>query len=66
MVRARYPTMIMVKCVTDDVLKVTWRRVEAKGHLLIRVHAVLCDDPTIPLACLIYGDVVEGGLHIDG
>ena len=65
MIWAQYPAMVVVECVADDVLKMTWRRVEAKGHFLIRIHAVLRDDSAMPLACLVYGNVVEGHLHID-
>ena len=55
----------MVERVADDVLKMTWRQVEAKGHFLIHIYAILCDDSAIPLARLVYGNVVEGRLHID-
>ena len=65
MIWARYPAMVVVERVADDVLKMTWRRVEAKGHFLMRIHIVLCDDSAIPLAHLVYGNVVEGHLHIN-
>ena len=65
MIWVRYPAMIMVEHVTDDVLKMVWRRVEAKGHFLIRITTILCDNSAIPLARLVYGNVVEGRLHID-
>ena len=65
MIWARYPPMVVVEHVADDILKMTWRRVETKGHFLIRIHAILCDDSAIPLARLVYGNVVEGRLHID-
>ena len=65
MIWAWYPAMIVVERIADDKLKMTWRRVEAKGHFLIRIHAVLYDSSAIPLACLVYGNVVEGHLHID-
>ena len=65
MIWAWYPAMVVVERVADDVLKMTWRRVEAKGHFLIRIHAILGDDSAILLARLVYGNVVEGRLHID-
>ena len=65
MIWARYPAMVVVERVADDVLKMTRRRVEAKGHFLIRIHAVLRDNSTILLTRLVYGNIVESRLHID-